>query len=89
MVYWAVPILVIFPTLWDLHNFIEVIPIEAMEPVKEPSSQESQPPAAPEAALPSTMTSCGLNLDTLHYDPEQGSYQKLDLTKKRPFKDIQ
>ena len=26
---------------------------------------------------------------TLHYDPEQGSYQKLDLTKKKPFNDIQ
>ena len=26
---------------------------------------------------------------TLHYDPEQGPYQKPDLTKKRPFTDIQ
>ena len=137
-----------------------------MEPVKEPSSQESQPPAVPEAALPLTTASThsttetvtaeelellrqfrasssrttsppkkaktekgwsdflqtlsaknielsdlyyslqqelqaseqaridflALNLttpDTLHFDPEQGSYQKLDLTKKRPFKDIQ
>ena len=151
-------------TFWDFHNFIEVIPIvEAMEPVKEPSSQESQPPAVPEAALPSTTTSTppttetvtaeelellrqfrasssrttsppkkaktekgwsdflqtlsaknielsdlyyslqqelqaseqariDLNLttpDTLHCHPEQGSYQKLDLTIRRPFKDIQ
>ena len=53
----AVPILVMFPTFCDFHNFIEVIPIEAMESVKEPSSQESQPPAVPEAALPSTTIS--------------------------------
>ena len=35
-------------------------------------------------SLPSTSP-----LLTLHFDPEQGSYQELDLTKKRPFKDIQ
>ena len=160
------PSLLCSPHCDTFHNFIEVIPIEAMEPVKEPCSQASQPPAVPEAALPSTTTSTppttetvtaeelellrqfrasssrttsppkkakteqgwsdllqalsaknielsdldyslqqelqaseqaridflALNLTTpgtLHYDPEQGSYQKLDLTKKKPFNDIQ
>ena len=62
MVLWDVPIFVMFPTF---HNFIEVIPIEAMEPVKEPSSQESQPPAVPEAALPSTTTSTPPTTETV------------------------
>ena len=36
-----------------------------MEPVKEPSSQESQPPAVPEAALPLTTASTPSTTETV------------------------
>ena len=59
------PSLLCSPHCDTFHNFIEVIPIEAMEPVKEPCSQASQPPAVPEAALPSTTTSTPPTTETV------------------------
>ena len=53
----AVPIFVLFPSLGFFHNFSEVTPIEAMEPVKEPDSQEPQHPAVPGVAPISTSAS--------------------------------
>ena len=45
------------PHWFSFTLFLEFIPIEGMEPVKEPDSQESQPPAVPEVAPTSTSTS--------------------------------
>ena len=45
------------PLIGFVSQSIEAIPIEAMDLVKEPDSQESQPPAVPEAAPTSASTS--------------------------------